>query len=279
MAADRYVYTRVRFVEGVQSAEKGFVQVSGEDESWASADGRGAVVQHNGSRPAPGEGSYSAMREGWRVATQLGPDRRAGRPGQDLRGDVRFGWTASPGGQVPALPDPATTASVEAWLVQVERAVVGDSPGRVAALRAPTWAFGPGNQPEAVDVFALIPPSGREAVFQAVSRRPGATRHTVTVGENGTMIAIDGGTGAGRGDDPWVRMLFDPTTHAFTGIQDVLAAEQDGLPAGTVVKQYLIEQQAVVDRPGSHPDGTSVPVPLTPSQLPTGDPARAHLAR
>jgi hypothetical protein len=276
LEAGHYVYTRVRFVERAHDGSKGWVESTGIDESWASADGRGAVVQHNGER-RPVKEPYSVMKAGWRVTTQLSPDTRAGTAGQDLRGDVRLPWTASPGFVVPALPAPATVESVEAWLTRIEQAAVGDSPRRVAALRAPTWAFGPGNQPEAVDVFALIPPSAREAVFQAVSRRAGASRSEVTVRDGRTMIAIDGGGGAGMGDDPWQRMLFDPVSYAFMGIQNLLSEPLHGAKAGTVVNEYLIERQAVVDRPGRLPDHGIVPVRLAPSDLPAGDPARAYL--
>jgi hypothetical protein len=278
LAADQYVYTRVRFVERFHDEAKGWVEGTGIDESWASADGRGAVVQHNGSRRPVGEFSFSVMKAGWRVSTQLSPDMRAGKAGQDVRGDVRFPWTASPGFTVPAMPTPARPQSVERWFTQIEQSAVGENPRRVAALRAPTWAFGPGNQPEAVDVFALIPPSAREAVFQAVLHRAGATRREVTVQAGRTMIAIDGAGGAGMGDDPWQRMLFDPVSHAFAGIQDVLPDAEYGAEAGTVVIEYLIEQPAVVDRPGRLPDDRPVRVGLSPSDLPVADPARAHLA-
>ncbi|MER6004902.1 hypothetical protein ABT120_40575 [Nonomuraea angiospora] len=279
LAAAQYVYTRVRFVERAHGGDKGWVESTGIDESWASADGRGAAVQHNGVRRPAGESSYSVMRPGWHVTTQLSADMRAGKAGQDLRGDVRLPWMASPGVMVPALPIPATVESVEGWLTQIEQAAVGDNPRRVAALRAPTWAFGPGNQPEAVDVFALIPPSAREAVFQAVSRRAGATRSEVTVQGGRRMIAIDGAGGGGMGDDPWQRMLFDPVSHAFMGIQDLLPDAEDGAKAGTVVNEYLIEQQAVVDRPGRLPDHSILSVRLTPSDLPAADPAWAYLGK
>ena len=45
----------------------------------------------------------------------------------------------------------------------------------------------------------------------------------------------------------------------------------------SVVDEYLIEQQAVVDRPGRLPDHSTVPIGLAPSDLPAADPARAHL--
>lgn len=276
------MYTRVRFFERAYDLTANrWVQDSGTDESWASADGRGVVLAHNGPRRIKGGNAadltdYSVIDGGWHVITQLSPDTKAGQPGQDLRGDVRFGWTPMTDVMVPGLAVPATVDSVDRWFNAIEHAMVGDHPP-AAPLRAATWAFGSPRHPDADNVFAMIPPSAREAVFQAVIHRPGTVRHEVTVHDGRTMIAVDGGGDVGMGDDPWHRMLFDPVTHAFAGIQYPLSTAENGLAAGAAVAEYVITEQGVVDRPGRYPDSTSVSVDLKPSDLPAKDPALPYL--
>lgn len=284
LAGDRYVYTQVRFFErSFDLKANRWIEDSGTDESWASADGRGAVITHNGPRRTSGGNAedrtdYSVLAPGWHVITELSPDMKAGTAGKDLRGDVRYGWTVMADVPIPALPVPATAESVDHWFTTIEHALVGDNPP-AAPLRAATWAFGSPRHPGADNVFAMIPPSAREAVFQAVIHRTGVTRHEVTVHDGRTMIAVDGGGGVGMGDAPWHRMLFDPVTHAFAGIQYPLPDADNGLAAGTAVAEYVIAEQALVDRPGRHPDSTDVPILLKPSDLLAGDPALPYLSQ
>lgn len=252
--AGGYVYTRMRFVEPASGTD-GYV--TGVEETWATADGHGAVLRRSdphepGASPGRPRAEYDPE---WTVVST--EPERAGTPGWDYRGDLRFPMTGAPMSTsedcpaVPALPNPATRETVETWLAQIERAGTWWDSGKFTSLSAPTCALGFG----AVTGFALVPTDAREGLFQALAHRPGVRRMTVPLHDGRQVIAFEA-IGNYNSGYPWDRMLFDPASHAFIGTQAMARRTDTGTPL--MVGENVIVEQRAVDRPGRLPNGTQL---------------------
>jgi hypothetical protein len=97
----------------------------------------------------------------------------------------------------------------------------------------------------------LAPPAVGAAFLRAAALIPGVTavdHVTDALGRPGIAVThVD--------QDVRTEWIFDPATHEFLGEREVLTKDQALGRAGTVIGQSAVQQRAVVDHAGDHPQG------------------------